>query len=114
MKSVTGPSSSCCKPAFASQSARRSREERLFLTKFEKSLGTRSIRTIVGKYLKEAGIAGASTHALPHTFATHHVRKGTKLDVVRQALGHESLATTSVYVGLAREVMDQELQRNAL
>jgi hypothetical protein len=33
---------------------------------------------------------------------------------VRQALGHESLATTSVYVGLAREVMDQELQRNAL
>jgi hypothetical protein len=47
-------------------------------------------------------------------FATHNVRKGTKLDVVRQALGHESLATTSVYVGLAREVMDQELQRNAL
>ena len=40
--------------------------------------------------------------------------KGTKLNVVRQALGHESLATTSVYVGLAREVMDQELQRNAL
>jgi hypothetical protein len=33
---------------------------------------------------------------------------------VRQALGHESLATTSDYVGLAREVMDQELQRNAL
>jgi len=64
--------------------------------------------------LHEAGIPGASTHALRHTFATHHVRKGTKLDVVRQALGHESSATTSVYVGLAREVMDQELQRNAL
>ena len=89
-------------------------EEALFLTKFEKPLGTRSIRNIVAKYLQEAGIAGASTHALRHTFATHHVRKGTKLDVVRQALGHESLATTSVYVGLAREVMDQELQRNAL
>jgi len=89
-------------------------EEQLFLTKFEKPLGTRSIRTIVSKYLTEAGIPGASTHALRHTFATHHVRKGTKLDVVRQALGHESLATTSVYVGLAREVMDQELQRNAL
>jgi site-specific recombinase XerD len=89
-------------------------EEALFLTKFEKPLGTRSIRTIVSKYLSEAGIDGASTHALRHTFATHHVRKGTKLDVVRQALGHESLATTSVYVGLAREVMDQELQRNAL
>ncbi|MBA2595109.1 MAG: tyrosine-type recombinase/integrase [Chloroflexia bacterium] len=89
-------------------------EEALFLTKFEKPLGTRSIRNIVSKYLNEAGIPGASTHALRHTFAAHHVRKGTKLDVVRQALGHESLATTSVYVGLAREVMDQELQRNAL
>jgi integrase/recombinase XerC len=89
-------------------------EEALFLTKFEKPLGTRSIRNIVAKYLSEASIANASTHALRHTFATHHVRKGTKLDVVRQALGHESLATTSVYVGLAREVMDHELQRNAL
>ena len=89
-------------------------EDALFLTKFEKPLGTRSIRNIVAKYLMEAGIPGASTHALRHTFATHHVRKGTKLDVVRQALGHESLATTSVYVGLAREVMDQELQKNAL
>ena len=89
-------------------------EEHLFLTKFEKPLGSRSIRGLVGKYLEEAGIAGASTHALRHTFATHHVKKGTKLDVVRQALGHESLATTSVYVGLAREVMDRELQRNAL
>jgi site-specific recombinase XerD len=34
--------------------------------------------------------------------------------VVRQALGHESLATTSVYVGLAREVLLRELQKNAL
>ena len=68
----------------------------------------------MSKYLTEAAIPGASTHALRHTFTTHHVRKGTKLDIVRQALGHESLATTSVYVGLAREVMDQELQRNTL
>jgi len=89
-------------------------EEHLFLTKFEKPLGSRSIRNLVTKYLTEAGITEASTHALRHTFATHHVKKGTKLDVVRQALGHESLATTSVYVGLAREVMDQELQQNAL
>ena len=89
-------------------------EEHLFLSKFERPLSTRSIRSIVGKYLREAGIAGASAHSLRHTFATHHVKKGTKLDVVRQALGHESLATTSVYVGLAREVMDKELQQNAL
>jgi site-specific recombinase XerD len=42
------------------------------------------------------------------------VKKGTKLDIVRQALGHESLNTSSIYVDLAREVMDKELQANAL
>jgi site-specific recombinase XerD len=89
-------------------------EEHLFLTKFERPMGSRSIRNLVRKYLTEASIPDASTHALRHTFATQHVKKGTKLDVVRQALGHESLATTSVYVGLAREVMDKELQQNAL
>jgi site-specific recombinase XerD len=50
----------------------------------------------------------------PHTFAAHHVRKGAKFDVVRLAPGHESLVTTSVYVGLVPELMDQELQKNAL
>jgi integrase/recombinase XerD len=55
-----------------------------------------------------------TVHTLRHTFATHMVKKGTKLDIVRQALGHESLNTTSIYVDLAREVMDKELQANAL
>ncbi len=69
---------------------------------------------MVAKYLKEAGIAEASVHTLRHTFATQHVKRGTKLDIVKQMLGHESLATTSIYVDLAREVMDQEIQQNAL
>jgi site-specific recombinase XerD len=49
-----------------------------------------------------------------HTFATHAVRKGTKLDVVRQVLGHASLATTSIYLDLAQDVMDKDLQEPAL
>lgn len=92
----------------------RTDDPHLFVTKFARGIGPRSVEKLVDKYLAEAGIAGASTHALRHTFATHHVKKGTKLDVVRQALGHESLATTSVYVDLARDVMDRELQQNAL
>jgi site-specific recombinase XerD len=35
-------------------------QEQLIFTRFEKSLGTRSIRTIIGKYPAEAGIASAS------------------------------------------------------
>ncbi len=94
----------------------RAEEEtsRLFLTKFGEGIGPRAIQNVVRKYLNEAGIQGARVHTLRHTFATHQVKKGTKLDVVRQALGHESLQTTSIYIDLAREVMDKELQENAL
>ncbi|MBV9454461.1 MAG: tyrosine-type recombinase/integrase [Rubrobacter sp.] len=56
----------------------------------------------------------ASVHTLRHAFATHTVKKGTKLEVVRQALGNEYLETTSICVHLAREMMDKELQENAL
>ena len=69
---------------------------------------------MVKKYLKEAGIKGASVHTLRHTFGTHHVAKGTSLRTVQEALGHADLKTTSIYVSLAREVMDKEMQEHAL
>lgn len=65
-------------------------------------------------YLRKAGLAEASTHTLRHTFATHSAMKGTKLAVLQSALGHESLATTSIYVEMAREQMDKELHENTL
>jgi site-specific recombinase XerD len=86
----------------------------LFLSKFRKGIGARGIEKLVAKYIKEAGIPHASVHTLRHTFATHTIKRGTKLEVVRQALGHGSLETTSIYVHLAREMMDKELQENAL
>jgi len=89
-------------------------DDRLFVSKFRVGLGERAIQRVVEKHLKEAKIEEASVHALRHTFATHHVRKGTNLRVVQEALGHASLATTGVYVHLARELMDKQLQENAL
>jgi site-specific recombinase XerD len=89
-------------------------DPRLFLTKFRLGIGPRSIERAVGKYLTEAGIAGASVHSLRHTFGTHAVRRGTQLRVVQEVLGHSSLKTTSIYVSLAREDMDRQLQENAL
>ena len=91
-----------------------SEDDRLFVTKFHRGMGPRAIERVVEKYLKDAHIADASVHSLRHTFATHQTRRGIKLSVIQQALGHESLATTSIYVDLARDVMDKELQQNAL
>jgi integrase/recombinase XerD len=89
-------------------------DPRFFVSKFGHGLSSRAIEYLTAKYLAEAGITGASVHSLRHTFATQHVKRGTKLDVVRQALGHADLKTTAIYIGLAREVMDKELQENAL
>ena len=40
--------------------------------------------------------------------------KRTNLRVIQEALGHTSLQTTSVYISLARDLMEEKLQANAL
>ena len=64
--------------------------------------------------MAEAGIKNASVHSLRHSFATHHVSKGTDLRTVQEALGHASLQTTSIYVSTAKEAMKRDLQDHAL
>jgi site-specific recombinase XerD len=86
----------------------------LFVSKFLEPMSPRAYEYVVKKYLKEAGIKRASVHTLRHTFATHHVAKGTSLRTVQEALGHADLKTTSIYVQLAREAMNKELQEHAL
>ena len=86
----------------------------LFVTKFLTPMSPRAFQYLVKKYLDEAGINGASVHTLRHTFATHHVAKGTDLRTVQEALGHKDLKTTSIYVQLARDVMRREMQEHAL
>jgi site-specific recombinase XerD len=86
----------------------------LFTSRNGPGLTPRAIQRILNKLMASAGITGATVHTLRHTFATHMVRKGTNLRVVQEALGHSSLQTTSCYVSLARELMDQQLEANAL
>lgn len=92
----------------------QSESRALFLTKFRQPMSTRAIQRVVEKYLKEAGIANASVHTLRHSFATHHVARGTSLKTVQEALGHADLKTTSIYVSTAKEAMKRDLQNNAL
>ena len=86
----------------------------LFVTKCRQPIGPRAIQHPVAKYLMEAGIKGASVHTLRHTFATHHVAKGTSLRTVQEVLGHADLKTTSIYVQLAQEAVKRDLQDHAL
>lgn len=86
----------------------------LFVTKFKTAIKPRAIQYLVEKYMQEAGIEGATVHTIRHTFGTHHAAAGTNLKVIQETLGHNNLATTSIYVSLAKKAQRQALQENAL
>jgi integrase/recombinase XerD len=77
-------------------------------------MSIQAIQERVKKYMKEAGIDGASVHTLRHTMATHHVARGTDLKTVQETLGHADLATTTIYVSLAKTAQKKALQEHAL
>lgn len=77
-------------------------------------MSKRAIQATVAAYLDEAGIKDASVHTLRHTMATHHIARGTDLKTIQETLGHADLATTAMYVQLAKRAQRRALQEHAL
>jgi site-specific recombinase XerD len=55
-------------------------------------------------------LQNASTHWLRHTYATHALEGGMSLEVVRDLLGHVSIATTSIYLNAERDRSSKEAE----
>jgi len=89
-------------------------DDHLFTAKTGKGLGRRSIETTIKKVCREAGLRGVSVRTLRHTFAAHSLARGTTIETMQKALGLASPASIEDYLDAARQVMDEELQRNAL
>jgi site-specific recombinase XerD len=86
----------------------------LFVSSRQRPLSPRQFQYLAAKYLTQASIRGASVHTLRHTFATHHIEMGTDLVTVQEFLGHRSLDTTKLYIGLAKKRQAQHIQQHAL
>jgi site-specific recombinase XerD len=95
----------------------RSADPSLFLGRGGKGLTPKHVWRIFNDIYRVSGVQKhASPHTLRHSFATHLVENGVDLETVRELLGHESLATTGVYLQLAmghkRRAYDQAHPRD--
>ena len=74
-----------------------------FVARNSTSLDVRSVRYLVAKYMKKAGIRkGASVHMLRHTYGTHKVNNGMPVENLRELMGHKRKETTYHYAHLAQ------------
>jgi len=70
----------------------------LFVTDKGKKINKTFLQLTVKSYLSDiTTMKKKSPHVLRHTFATHMLNNGADLNVIKEILGHSSLAATQVY-----------------
>jgi site-specific recombinase XerD len=89
--------------------------DNVFLARNKTSMDPRTVRYRIQKYYKEAGIRKkASVHTLRHTFATHQIHNGLKINQLKDVLGHKKMETTYKYIHLDRTNLRREMEAGAL
>ena len=82
----------------------------LFLNRRGHRLTRQMIFTIVRRLAEAAGVTNPlSPHPLRHRCATHLLEGGANLRSIQQMLGHESVATTEIYIHLDTSHLREEI-----
>ena len=82
----------------------------LFLNRRGAPLTRVMVFYIIRDLAAAAGITKkVSPHTLRHSFATHLLEGGANLRAIQEMLGHESIATTEIYLHLDRTRLRAEL-----
>ncbi|MCM1033574.1 MAG: tyrosine recombinase XerD [Odoribacter sp.] len=85
-------------------------ENIVFLSVRGHRLTRQMIFTIMRRVAESAGITRViSPHTLRHSFATHLLEGGANLRAIQQMLGHETIATTEIYLHLDKATLRREI-----
>src|SRR5256714_3256382 len=78
--------------------------DEVFIARNGTSMDQRTVRYRIKKYYMEAGIKKkASVHTLRHTFSTHQINNGLKINQLREVLGHRRNGSTLKENGFVRK-----------
>jgi site-specific recombinase XerD len=90
-------------------------DEIFFLTKNGTSLNVSTVKYLVSKYVKKAGIRKkVSVHTLRHTFGAHKADKHMSLATLQELMGHKKKETTLKYIHLAKTNLRAEMVQTTL
>lgn len=67
------------------------------------------VKKMMGVVSKQSKV---SPHVIRHTFATAMLNRGADLNVIKELLGHESLATTQMYTHVTFEQLQKEYKKS--
>jgi integrase/recombinase XerC len=86
-----------------------------FLANNGTSLNVSTVKYLVAKYVKKAGIrTKVSVHTLRHTFGAHKADKHMSLATLQTLMGHKKKETTLKYIHLAKTNLRAEMAETAL
>lgn len=89
----------------------------LFLSQQKQRISPKTVQHIVNTLFEKVGLGGQglSTHKLRHTAATLlYQHSNTDVMLLKELLGHESLATTEIYTHVVNEQLKNAVDSNPL
>lgn len=73
-----------------------------FVNRNGKRFTEQSIREMIKKYTKQAGIdRNITPHMFRHSLATYLIEEGVDISLIQQIFGHSSIRTTQIYIHVA-------------
>jgi site-specific recombinase XerD len=90
-------------------------DDTFFLAKNGTSMNVSTVKYLVAKYVKKAGIRKkVSVHTLRHTFGAHKADKNMSLATLQELMGHKKKETTLKYIHLAKTNLRTEMVETSL